>query len=100
VQRHGVVVYRAANLTDEQLVELSRLLGDVVVTPTGEHQYPEIQTITLDPTKTHALLASYRQGNFHWHIDGATLETPQQATLLSAQQVDDAGGDTEFASTY
>ena len=68
--------------------------------PTGEHEYPEIQTITLDPSKTDALLASYRQGNFQWHIDGATQAVPQKATLLSAREVDPAGGDTEFASTY
>jgi alpha-ketoglutarate-dependent taurine dioxygenase len=100
LERYGVVVYRGANLTDEQLLEFSRLLGEVVVTPTGEHRYPEIQTITLDPSKTNALLASYRQGNFHWHIDGTTLDTPQKATLLSSQEVDEAGGDTEFATTY
>jgi alpha-ketoglutarate-dependent taurine dioxygenase len=97
---HGVVVYREVNLDDEQLLEFSRMLGTLVVQPTGEHQYPEIQTITLDPTKTNALLASYRQGNFLWHFDGATDELPQKGTLLSAKEVDPAGGDTEFATTY
>jgi alpha-ketoglutarate-dependent taurine dioxygenase len=94
-----VVVYRDATLTDEQLVAFSRLLDEAVLTPTGEHRFPEIQTITLDPSKTDALLAPYRQGNFHWHIDGATLDIPQKATLLSAQEVDDAGGDTERSTS-
>ena len=97
---HGVVVYREVNISDEQLLAFSRLLGKLVVQPTGEHDYPEIQTITLDPAKTNALLASYRQGNFHWHIDGAIDEYPQKATLLTARAVDPAGGDTEFANTY
>lgn len=100
LDRHGVVVYREVNINDEGLLELSRMLGTLVVQPTGEHRYPEIQTITLDPAKTNALLASYRQGNFHWHIDGATDETPQKGTLLTARAVDPAGGDTEFSSTY
>lgn len=100
LDRHGVVVYREIGITDEELLELSRMLGTVVVQPTGEHRYPEIQTITMDPAKTNALLASYRQGNFHWHIDGATDEVPQKATLLTARAVDPAGGDTEFSSTY
>jgi alpha-ketoglutarate-dependent taurine dioxygenase len=100
LDEHGVVVYREVNVTDEQLLAFSRLLGTLVVQPTGEHRYPEIQTITLDPAKTNAVLASYRQGNFHWHIDGATDERPQKATLLTARQVDPAGGDTEFADTY
>lgn len=100
LDRHGVVVYREVNINDEGMLELSRMLGTLVVQPTGEHRYPEIQTITLDPAKTNALLASYRQGNFHWHIDGATDETPQKGTLLTARAVDPAGGDTEFSSTY
>lgn len=100
LDEHGVVVYREVNMSDEQLLAFSRLLGKLVVQPTGEHQYPEIQTITLDPAKTNALLASYRQGNFHWHIDGAIDEYPQKATLLTARAVDPAGGDTEFANTY
>jgi alpha-ketoglutarate-dependent taurine dioxygenase len=100
LDEHGVVIYREVNISDEQLLQFSRLLGTPVVQPTGEHQYPEIQTITLDPAKTNALLASFRQGNFHWHIDGAVDEYPQKATLLTARAVDPAGGDTEFANTY
>jgi alpha-ketoglutarate-dependent taurine dioxygenase len=97
---HGVVVYREVNVDDDELLAFSRMLGTLVVQPTGEHEHPEIQTITLDPTKTNALLASYRQGNFHWHIDGATDALPQKGTLLTAREVDPAGGDTEFATTY
>jgi len=100
LEQYGVVVHREVDITDEDLIAFSRLLGEVAVVPTGEHEYPEIQTITLDPSKTNALLASYRQGNFHWHIDGATQDVPQKGTLLTAREVDDAGGDTEFASTY
>ncbi len=100
LDRHGVLVYREVHINDDELLALSRRLGAVVVQSTGEHRLPEIQTITLDPTKTNALLASYRQGNFQWHIDGATQEIPQKATLLTARAVDPAGGDTQFASTY
>jgi alpha-ketoglutarate-dependent taurine dioxygenase len=100
LEQYGVVVYREINISDEELVAFSSRLGTLVVQPTGEHRYPEIQTITLDPAKTNALLASYRQGNFHWHIDGAIDEYPQKATFLTARAVDPAGGDTEFANTY
>src|SRR5690625_551494 len=100
LDRYGVVIYREVHVSDEEQLELSRMLGTLVVQPTGEHRYPEIQTITMDPAKTNAIMASYRQGNFHWHIDGATDEAPQKGTLLSAKAVDPAGGDTEFASTY
>jgi alpha-ketoglutarate-dependent taurine dioxygenase len=97
---HGVVVYREVGIDDEELLAFSRMLGTLVVQPTGEHEHPEIQTITMDPSRTDALLASYRQGNFHWHFDGATDKLPQKGTLLTAREVDPAGGDTEFATTY
>jgi alpha-ketoglutarate-dependent taurine dioxygenase len=100
LDRHGVVVYREADPSDDELVGFSRLLGEVVPNPTGEHEHPEIATITLDPARTNAVLAWYRQGNFLWHIDGATDALPQRATLLVAREVDEAGGDTEFATTY
>ncbi|HSA49236.1 MAG TPA: TauD/TfdA family dioxygenase [Yinghuangia sp.] len=99
LDRHGVVVFPRINITDADLVAFSRLLGDVVVPKVndpGEH--PEIATITLDPAKS--VLAGYRRGNFLWHIDGATDELPQKQTLLTAREVDPAGGDTEFANTY
>ncbi len=98
--RHGVVIYREAHISDSDLVSFSRLLGRVVLNPTGEHERAEIATITLDPAKTDATLAWYRKGNFLWHIDGATDQLPQKATLLTAREVDETGGDTEFASTY
>jgi alpha-ketoglutarate-dependent taurine dioxygenase len=100
LDRHGVLVYREVHIGDDDLLALSNALGTVVVQSTGEHRLPEIQTITMDPAKTNAIMASYRQGNFQWHIDGATQPIPQKATLLTAREVDPAGGDTEFASTY
>jgi alpha-ketoglutarate-dependent taurine dioxygenase len=99
--RYGVVVYRDAHIDDDELVALSRMLGDVVVVPTGEHRLPEIQTITMHPDRATPQRAKFREGNFFWHIDGTHDAIPQQATLLAAREVDETGGgDTEFASTY
>jgi alpha-ketoglutarate-dependent taurine dioxygenase len=99
--RHGVVVYRDAHIDDDDLVTFSRMLGEVVVVPTGEHRLPEIQTITMHPDRATPRRAKFREGNFLWHIDGTHDPIPQKATLLAAHEVDEAGGgDTEFASTY
>lgn len=99
LEEHGVVIYREADISDADLVEFSRLLGEVVVAPTGNDEtYPEISHISLDPSKD--ALASYRRGTFFWHLDGAQDAVPQKATLLAAREVADEGGDTEFASTY
>lgn len=99
LDRYGVVIYRGADIEDRDLVTLSRLLGDVVVAPFGgEAKYPEVSAITRDPSKS--VLAAYREGTFFWHIDGATDDIPQKATLLTALEVADDGGDTEFANTF
>lgn len=99
LDRYGVVVFRGVDIADEQLLALSRNLGEVVVPPVKDSgELPEVATITMDPAKSK--LAALRKGNFLWHIDGAHDEQPQKATLLAAWAVDPSGGDTEFATTY
>jgi alpha-ketoglutarate-dependent taurine dioxygenase len=99
LDERGVVVYREAHVDDAQLVAFSRLLGDVVILPMGtDDEHPEISKITRDPSKSS--LAAYREGTFFWHIDGTSDEVPNKATLLTAREVGDGGGDTEFANAY
>src|SRR5690625_3483937 len=100
LDEHGVLVYRQIGLSDDELVAFSRTLGTVVVQPTGEHRLPEIQTITMDPTKTNPVMASYRRGNFYWHPGGATLAGPRTAPELNARTVDPARGDPALANSY
>lgn len=100
LDRRGVVIFREANLDDDDLVAFSRLLGNVASLPLGgDSEHPEIQKVTRDASKSK--LAAYREGTFYWHIDGTTAAVPDKATLLTARQVsDDDSGDTEFANTY
>lgn len=99
LDRYGVVVYREVDIADADLVAFSRLLGEVVVAPMGGlPEHPEVSPVTLDPEKSS--LAAYRKGTFFWHIDGANDVVPQKATLLTAREVSEEGGDTEFANTY
>jgi alpha-ketoglutarate-dependent taurine dioxygenase len=97
--RYGVVVYREAHISDADLVTFSRALGEVVVATAGGHpDYPEISPVSLDPAKSK--LADLRRSTIFWHADGLTDTVPQKATLLTAREVADEGGDTEFANTY
>jgi alpha-ketoglutarate-dependent taurine dioxygenase len=99
LERYGVVIYRDADVGDDDLVAFSALLGEVVPLAMGGHERPEIQKITRDASKSR--LAAYREATFYWHIDGTTDTVPNKATLLTARQVsDDGSGDTEFANTY
>jgi alpha-ketoglutarate-dependent taurine dioxygenase len=96
LDEHGALVFRELNLDDATQVAFSRKLGHVEVFGRGE--LPEIFRVTLDPAKNPA--AGYLRGTFDWHLDGATDDIPIMATLLSAHAVADAGGETEFSSTY
>jgi alpha-ketoglutarate-dependent taurine dioxygenase len=96
LEANGALVFRDLHIDDATQVAFSRRLGEVEVFGKGE--LPEIFRVTLDPAKNP--VASYLKGTFDWHIDGCTEDIPIMATMLSAHAVADAGGETEFASTY
>ena len=103
LDKYGVVVYREANLDDNDLLAFSHLLGDVEVTPARTGRNTQIDSISRDPARGAESVTT--QATFVWHIDGTTSATaagvPHKATILSCQDVsDDGGGDTEFANTY
>jgi alpha-ketoglutarate-dependent taurine dioxygenase len=97
---NGVLVFRDLDLDPEAQVSFCERLGEVDYSE-GHHPVRGIYRVTRDASKNSA--AEFLKGTFHWHIDGCTPlhgEPPQKATLLSAKAVADAGGETEFASTY
>jgi len=96
LEANGALVFRGLSLDDEAQVAFSRKLGAVEKLGQGEH--PEIFLVTLDPKRNRA--AAYLKGTFDWHIDGCTDDVPIMATMLSAHEVADSGGETEFASSY
>src|SRR5262249_42522848 len=96
LEAYGALVFRGLCLDDEAQVTFSRKLGRVERLGRGEH--PEIFRVTLNPAVNRA--APYLKGTLYWHIDGCTDDIPIMATMLSAHAVAEAGGETEFASTY
>lgn len=96
LEANGALVFRGLSLDDEAQVAFSRKLG--AVEKLGQGEYPEIFLVTLDPKRNRA--AAYLKGTFDWHIDGCTDDVPIMATMLSAHEVADSGGETEFASSY
>ncbi|MYR06792.1 TauD/TfdA family dioxygenase [Gordonia sp. SID5947] len=101
LEDNGVLVFPELHLAPETQVDFCRRLGEIDRSNDGHHPVSGIYPITLDKSKTTS--ASYLRGTFDWHIDGCTPmgdECPQRATVLSARQVADRGGETEFASAY
>jgi alpha-ketoglutarate-dependent taurine dioxygenase len=101
LEDNGVLVFPGLGLTPEAQVAFCRRLGDIDHSSDGHHPVPGIYPVTLDKSKNSS--AAYLRATFDWHIDGCTPtgdECPQKATVLSAVQVAERGGETEFANSY
>jgi alpha-ketoglutarate-dependent taurine dioxygenase len=94
-------VFPELGLAPEAQVAFCRRLGEIDHSSDGHHPVAGIYPVTLDKSKNAS--ASYLRATFDWHIDGCTPtndEPPQKATVLSAKQVAERGGETEFANSY
>jgi alpha-ketoglutarate-dependent taurine dioxygenase len=101
LEGNGVLVFRGLRLEPEAQVAFCRRLGEIDHSSDGHHPVAGIYPVTLDKSKNSS--AAYLKGTFDWHIDGCTPtgdDYPQKATVLSALQVAEVGGETEFASSY
>jgi alpha-ketoglutarate-dependent taurine dioxygenase len=101
LEDNGVLVFSGLQLEPPTQVEFCRRLGEIDHSSDGHHAVAGIYPVTLDKSKNSS--AAYLRATFDWHIDGCTPtrdEYPQRATVLSAVQVADRGGETEFASSY
>ena len=101
LEDNGVLVFPGLGLQPEAQVAFCRRLGEIDHSSDGHHPVAGIYPVTLDKSKNAS--AAYLRATFDWHIDGCTPtndEPPQKATVLSAKQVADCGGETEFANSY
>ncbi|WP_193047020.1 TauD/TfdA dioxygenase family protein [Mycolicibacterium baixiangningiae] len=101
LEDNGVLVFPGLHLQPQAQVEFCRRLGGIDHSSDGHHPVAGIYPVTLDKSKNSS--AGYLRATFDWHIDGCTPtgdEYPQMATVLSALQVAEQGGETEFASSY
>jgi alpha-ketoglutarate-dependent taurine dioxygenase len=101
LEDNGILVFRGLHLDPETQVEFCQRLGAIDYSSDGHHPVAGIYPVTLDKSKNSS--AAYLRGTFDWHIDGCTPtgdDYPQKATVLSAKQVAEVGGETEFASSY
>jgi len=101
LEDNGVLVFRGLRIAPRAQVAFCGRLGSVDYSADGHHEVAGIYPVTLNRSKNSS--ASYLRATFDWHIDGCTPtgdEYPQKATVLSAVQVAERGGETEFASSY
>src|SRR5947207_7920901 len=92
---HLVVFFRDQDLTPAQFLAFAGRFGEPIEYPfvKGLDDYPEIIPV---------LKLAHETVNFGgiWHSDTAYLDPPPMASMLMADEVPPAGGDTEFANMY
>jgi alpha-ketoglutarate-dependent 2,4-dichlorophenoxyacetate dioxygenase len=107
-ETHSVLLFRDQPLTDDEQVAFSLRFGSLEEAVKSRTNYrtfrPEIvhlsnldadgQTIPMDDIRM-----VYNFGNQLWQSDSSFKRVPALASLLSAREVPDEGGETEFAST-
>jgi taurine dioxygenase len=91
VLTHHVVAVRGQFISPEALLAFGAKLGDFMMTRgvVANHRLPNLLVLT-NPGKGAAISAE------NWHTDGTTSERPPSFTLLAADTLPEAGGDTLF----
>ena len=101
---HQLILFRDCDLPPATQVALARRFGEVQVHVMDQYHgyadYPEIYLLTNLgedglPSGAHPDL-----GTLHWHTDGSWRPRTGQATMMYAEQVPAAGGETHFADMY
>jgi taurine dioxygenase len=102
---HLVIRFRGQTLSDPQLIEFSRLFGEL--DPPGPNPYgkpflaehPELNVISNIKAEG-VPIGGLGDGEAIWHADMTYVETPPMAAILYALEVPPSGGDTYWANMY
>ena len=108
MDQYGVLVFHDQHVSDEQQIAYSRALGPLEQA-TGDIAAPEDRRLSMDIgdisnlDKNNRVLPRddrrrlFGLGNQLWHSDSSFKPVPAKYSILSARQIPDGGGDTEFA---
>ncbi len=100
-----VIRFRGQKLTDPQMLEFSRLFGEL--DPPGPNPYgkpflprhPEMNVIS-NVKEDGVPIGGLGDGEAIWHSDMTYVDTPPSAALLYALELPAEGGDTYWANMY
>ena len=108
MDRFGVLVFHGQKIDDAQQLVFSKSLGPLEQA-TGDIAAPQDRRVSMDLNdisnldKNNKVLARddrrrlFGLGNMLWHSDSSFKDVPAKYSLLSARQIPDADGNTEFA---
>lgn len=101
----SVLVLRNMSMTDDEQVKLSKHFGSLEKTKTGTlGTGSDLVILTNLDANGQVVSESHKQwleglGNQLWHTDSSFKPVPALASLLSARQIPQQGGQTQFVST-
>ena len=98
--RHGVLVFPGQHLTEVEQVAFANRFGDIeLLAPDPEQKAVAISNRKADGTVMEADEHRFKslRGNEGWHTDSSYMPLAAKASVLSAQVVPTAGGETEWA---
>jgi alpha-ketoglutarate-dependent taurine dioxygenase len=98
LENTGMLVFPELNLTDDEQVAFTDVLGGSVKEIGGAETKQGVFKVSLDK-KINYDVAEYLMGSMYWHIDGTMNPVPIRASMLTAKVLTEEGGDTEFANT-
>src|SRR5262245_23924191 len=97
---HAVLVLPAQNLTESEQIEFASRFGDIeLLAPDPEQKAVSISNQKSDGTVMAPDEHRFKslRGNEGWHTDSSYMPLAAKASVLSAQVVPSAGGETEWA---
>jgi len=97
---HAVLVFPGQNLTEEEQVAFANRFGDIeLLAPDPQQKAVAISNQKPDGTVMGADEHRFKslRGNEGWHTDSSYMPLAAKASVLSAQVVPPAGGETEWA---
>ena len=98
LENTGILVFPGLNLTDDEQVAFTDVLGGSVKEVGGAATKQGVFKVSLDK-KINYDVAEYLLGSMYWHIDGTMNPVPVRASMLTAKVLTEEGGDTQFANT-
>lgn len=104
-KEHLVLRFRGQELTDPQLLEISKNFGEI--DPPGPNSYgkpfladfPDINVISNIKVGDQPV-GGLGDGEAVWHADMTYIETPPKASFLHALEIPETGGNTAWGNMY
>ena len=98
--KHGALVFRNQDLSDEKLAEFGALFGPPekhLIENNDGKVMTSVHTITNFDRDGRPSARPYINTNYFWHSDKSYLATPSLATMLHPAELPASGGDTQLA---